>query len=760
MAPHHSPQSAMPVSPSHAPTPLSFSYESPLADGGEQLWDLSWIFSTLRRKALLILQIALSATTLAAGAIILTSVTSKPKYEGSFQLQVEPATAEARFSQSFLSAKTTERALQEAQGGNLEETSALDYETQIRILQSRKLLLPILEQIQRRYPKVTYELLMHGLKIERVKLTKDGKELGTKLLDIGYTDSDPEQIKFVLGELSQAYLRYSLKERQTNIRQGIKFIDEQLPQLQERVNKLQNQIETLRRQNNLMDPEREGVEFSQLLTAIKRQRVEILGKLAEAQSRYQTLQRQLRSDNAIVVLSEFPSFQKLLDQYQELEAQLATKSARLVEGSPPIESLRRKQENLQTVLNQEAARILSRSAAQVEIAQSQQQTIIQAESLLNQQFQQLPTVARQYAALQQELQVAAETRNRFLSKNEALGIDAAQREVPWELLSPPALTSNLKGEPVNLATKNRRLLLVFSTVLAIATAIGIAFLVELIQEVIYTPKEVKRLSKLPLLGAIPSLNTSNSFGLDPISLVKFSGTAFDFKENLTEVGLRNFFPSSSQKALWQPDIIAFTEAFNVLFYNICFSRAEPLIQSLAISSPSHQEGKSTISIYLAKAAATAGKKVLLVDGDLRSPRLHTYMKLDNSKGLSDLIESELDMREAIQSSLWEDNMLSLWEDNLFVLTAGRVLSNQIGLLSSHKLKSLMQQFTAEFDLVIYDTPPLLGFADLNWISSQVDGFVMAVNLGKTKQTALAQAIESLKTSHIPLLGIVANGCKA
>lgn len=750
----------MPASPLRASIPLSPASETAFADEGEQLWDLSWILSALRRKALLILQITLSTATLAVGAITLTSVTSKPTYEGSFQLQVEPATAEAKFSQSFLRAQTTERSLEESQGGNLEQSSTLDYETQIRILQSRKLIAPIVENLHQRYPEITYESLTSELKIERIKITKDGKEQGTKLLDITYKASNPEQIKYVLEQISQAYLRYSLKERQTNIRQGIKFINEQLPQLQERVNNLQSQIEALRRQNNLMDPEREGSEFSQLLTSIRHQRIENLGKLTEALSRYQTLQRQLSSDNAVVVLSEFPSFQKLLDQYQELEAQLATKSASFVEDSPPMQALRHKQENLQNVLNQEAARILARTAAQVEIAQSQQQAIAQAESSANQQFQRLPTVARQYSTLQQELQIAAETRNRFLSKNEALGIDAAQQEVPWELLSPPALTSNLKGEPVNIANKNKRLLLAVSIFLSILIAIGVAFLVELIQDVLYTPKEVKRLSKLPLLGAIPSLDTSNSLGLDPISLVKSSGTIVDFREGLTDTGLQHFFPSNHQKfSSQQLNIIAFTEAFNVLFYNICFSRAEPLIQSLAISSPSAQEGKSTIAIYLAKAAATAGKKVLLVDGDLRSPRLHTYMKLDNSKGLSDLIETELDMQEVIQSSLWEHNVLSLWEDNLFVLTAGRVLSNQIGLLSSQKLKSLMQQFATEFDLVIYDTPPLLGLADLNWISSQVDGFVMVVNLGKTKQTALAQAIESLKISHIPLLGMVANSLK-
>ncbi len=741
--------------------------ESLAVEAEGEPWDLSWVFQVLRRRALLILQITVSVTTLAAGAVILSSALTKPQYEGSFQLQVEPATAEAKLSRSFLRAQSTDKALEDAQSSNLEQVSTLDYETQIRILRSRNLMQQVIDQVKSRYPDITYEMLLKDLTVERIKITKDGKEQGTRLLDITYKASDSKQVLFVLEKVSEAYLRYSLKERQTNMRQGIKFIDEQLPQLRSRVNTLQSQIEALRQQNNLMDPEQQGGEFSQLLTGLRRQQIDVIAKLQEAQSRHQTLQEQLAGDNAIAVLSEFPSFQELLNEYQKLEVQLSSTSARLNADSPPMQALLSKRQNLQAVLNQEAARILSRSAAQVEIAQSQQQVFAQAENGLNDQFQKLPAVARQYAALKQELQIATETLNRFLSKNEALSIDSAQQEVPWQLTSAPALTQDLKGQPVNLANKSKQVMIAVSAILATVLAVGIVFLIELLQDILYTPNEIKRMSRFPLFGAVPLMDSSGTLGLFPMNLsttsfVESSGLvaptskSWTNPKNLADQLVRKIVPFGDSKyADQQSQMSVFTEAFNLIHSKIDFSNPRSPIRSLAVGSANPQEGKSTIATSLANAAAVAGKKVLLVDANLRFPQLHTclqYELLDNFKGLSDLIDAELDLRQIIKPSLLEPN--------LFVLTAGQMLSNPVRFLSSQRLKDLMEKFTSEFDLVIYDTPSLISFADASLVGAQVDGFIVVVSLGKTKRAILTQTLERLKSSRVPILGLVANGASS
>ena len=189
----------------------------------------------------------------------------------------------------------------------------------------------------------------------------------------------------------------------------------------------------------------------------------------------------------------------------------------------------------------------------------------------------------------------------------------------------------------------------------------------------------------------------------------------------------------------------FKESFNSLYTNIGFADERPQVRSLAVSSCKYQQGKSKVAIYLAKAAASAGKKVLLVDTDLRAPQIHAYLKLENNRGLSEAIESRLDVERAFQRSSVERN--------LYVLVAGRPSLPPVQLLSSPRMRGLMNKFATDFDLVIYTTP-LIDYADLSWVGTQVDGVIMAARLGKIQRKVLQQAIESLRIGRIPILGIV------
>ncbi|WP_333153049.1 MULTISPECIES: CpsD/CapB family tyrosine-protein kinase [unclassified Microcoleus] len=193
------------------------------------------------------------------------------------------------------------------------------------------------------------------------------------------------------------------------------------------------------------------------------------------------------------------------------------------------------------------------------------------------------------------------------------------------------------------------------------------------------------------------------------------------------------------------------EAFHYLYTNIQLLNAEHPISSLTITSTVKGEGKSTVALYLAKTASAVGKRVLLVDANMRLPQLHTYLSLSNIKGLSNVLSSDLSLNEAIQR-LPDD-------DNLFVLTAGTIPLDPIKLLSSRKMHYLMEQFLALFDLVIYDTPPLIGLADGHLLASQTDGTVLIVKLEKTDRGLVNTALEQLNVADFKVLGVVANGVK-
>jgi polysaccharide biosynthesis transport protein len=192
----------------------------------------------------------------------------------------------------------------------------------------------------------------------------------------------------------------------------------------------------------------------------------------------------------------------------------------------------------------------------------------------------------------------------------------------------------------------------------------------------------------------------------------------------------------------------FTESFRSLYSNLRFLDSEMQLKSLVVSSATPAEGKSTTAYNLAVNAAAMGQRVLLVDADLRRPSVHEKAGLQNREGLSNVITMKVPVREVLHQSPKELN--------LYVMTAGTMPPDPTRLFSSPLMERLMQELQQVFDLVIYDAPPILGFADSLLLSAQTNGCLMVVGLGYTERVAVREALEQCRTSHIPMLGISVN----
>lgn len=707
--------------------PLSHS-----SDGDEEKWDLGWLASVLRRRAGLITAVTAGTATAASG-LFLTMAGSQPRrYAGEFQLLVEPVTAEEQQARSSAT----------AQGSDLPnqiniENSRLDYETQIRVLKSPKLMESVVKEAQARYPDLTYDSLVGSLEISRINtLTLDKKEQGTKLISVSYQDNDPQKVKYILNQLSRTYLDYSLKERQSSIRQGAKFIDTQLPKLRRRVDDLQGQIQALRQRYTIVDPELQGQQLTNQSGALGQQRSESQTQIAEAQAKYNALQQQLRGANLQTVLGEAPYYQSLLSQYQQIEGQLATESARLQPDNPALQALIEKRSNLQNLLQIEANRVVSRAAGSISVAQARDRAISQSIAGVDQNIQRLTEVSRQYADLKRELTIATDSLNKFSSRREALQIDAAQQEVPWELVTPPTLARDGLGNPKNMAAIDKVRFLGLIAALSILLGVGVGFLAEVSQDVLQSKDEAKRSAKLPLIGTIPfdGARTATSFAIPQL----FSKKP-DEEDDLSR-------PNQPQNSS------VFSEAFRSVYKNIRLSTSvNNPVRSLTISSAETAEGKTTIAVNLALAAAAMGQRVLLVDADLRNPQVHAQLGLSNQVGLSEIMAGNIDTKRGLQQSHQRDNLI--------VLTAGQLVVDPTEILTSNRMHQLMEQFQMVFDLVIYDTPPVLGLADASLVAARTDAVVLVVRIGKTKRSAVKQAIEEVAISSGTVLGLVANGVK-
>uniref|UniRef100_A0ACD5GQY9 GumC family protein n=1 Tax=Desertifilum tharense IPPAS B-1220 TaxID=1781255 RepID=A0ACD5GQY9_9CYAN len=739
------------------PIPLNY-YASSLQEKDE--FDPKQLFNIIKRRIWVLVGVTAAFT----GAIWVWTGTRDLVYLSEFRMLVEPV-SEPSSSRELVTSRQPD--------------SGFDYATQIEVLRSPKLLEPIIESLKSAYPTISYGEVISKLTITQVQ---DNQARPTKILTISYRDSDPQKIRTVLDTLVEGYSLYGIELRQQSLQRGVQFVEEQLPLLRDRVDSLQVELESFRRRYSLIDPESRGTEISSLMNLVNQQQKESQTELAQKQSLYVVLQRQLgvnpREAFTASALSESPRYQELLNQLLQVESEIAQESVRFLPDSPNMQVLLEKRENLLPLLNRESQRVLGtqstltvsgdlapisvdlskelvRTTNEIQVVQVRLAALEQVEAQLRQEFALIPALARQYTDLQRELQVANNSLNRFLATRETLQIEAAQKAVSWQVVSDPytpfsPISPNL---PRNLA---------LGTVAGMLLGIAAALLAEQLDNAFHSPNEIKELTGLPLLGLIPfkrglqrqdesrevSVAGRNWSSLGNWNArVSTNGSSSNGKGSDGENG--HLLSNSAQGMDYNSS--PFLEAFRSLYTNIRFLSSDTPIRSLVISSCLPAEGKSTVALYLARAAAAMSQRVLLVDADLRRPQIHARLGLPNMRGLSNAITTDIDPNEVI--------LRSPFDDHLFVLTAGQIPPDPIKLLSSRKMQNLIEQFQTAFDLTIYDTPPTLGLADGSILGVRADGVLLVVGMGKTGRSELNQTLDNLKLSYVPVLGLIANGVK-
>ncbi|MEH1869827.1 MAG: polysaccharide biosynthesis tyrosine autokinase [Nostoc sp.] len=563
---------------------------------------------------------------------------------------------------------------------------------------------------------------------------------GTDILQLYYRSTNPQEATAIINRLMSTYLANNVQVNRSEARAAREFLNKQLPLVEAKVAEGEAALRQFKEKYNVVSLEVEAQEGVRSINELSNQITQLRARLVDARSRSGALQNQLALNTkqamALSSLSQSRAVQEVLSQYQKVQDELAVERSRFTDGHPVITSLLSKEQALKKQLEGrvtqtlgssqpipdqdlqigELKQALTANLVQVEVErlglENQVGVLMKAFVLYQARMTTLPKLEQLQLQRQRQLQVAQTTYEQMLKRLQEVQVLENQNVGNARIVS-EALLPKKKVSPriaLNLA---------LGGFLGFFLAIAAALLLEAGDKCVKTTEEVQQLLDYPLLGTIPVFDQKARLARG---------------ESLTELPVLNN-PYSSVNA-----------AFEMLQINLGFTFSDKKLKVIVVSSSVMNEGKSFIAANLAIATAQMGKRVLLIDADMRRPRQHEMWQQSNLMGLSNVLVGQATLAEATKEVVI----------NVELLSSGMIPPNPAALLDSQRMNGLLQQAAQDYDCVIIDTPPLSVLADASIIGKMADGMLLVARPGIVNSAAAKTTKGLLEHSRVPVLGLVVN----
>jgi polysaccharide biosynthesis transport protein len=602
--------------------------------------------------------------------------------------------------------------------------------TQEQIVQSDAVLRPVVEKYHLLTPAMRKlandKLLSSRLKDAPIELhgLKVTRPLHTFLLLITYRSPDPQLSADVVNEIAHSYIRHTYDIRYQAASQMTGYMEKQLEELKAKMERSAGALANLEKDLDVINPEEKTNVFSARLLHLDNDLTAAEVDRAGKEAAYNAVK------NGSLPAAEAS---EQGEQLRDLEAKLNDATEKFADvktqfGSshPVYKKAAGQVSQLQWEVDVLRRRIVERVGVDYKQAVNRESLLRQDMSQAKAEFDQMNARSFEYKALKQEADTDKALYEELIRKIREAGINASFESSSIRLadVARPALYPSFPKTALNAL-----LALFGSTIIGLS----IIFLMDALDTTVVDSEHLQRELRVPLLPSLP--------------VGKFTMGGLPMQE-LPNPDAR--FNGISGKEILAAPNAAFDEAIRTLRSSILLSGGlEHHPRSILVTSASPGEGKSTIALYLAAAHSQQQRRTLLIDGDMRRPVIK--LGVSNDRGLSDVVNGTMHWKEAVQTPY-------AYPD-LDVLSAGpssRRVADRIGIV----LRSILDEAEREYDLVVIDSPPLLGFAEPLEIAALADSVIIVARAGRTNRSAVASVVEQLKRVRANIIGIVLNGVRA
>jgi polysaccharide biosynthesis transport protein len=551
-------------------------------------------------------------------------------------------------------------------------------------------------------------------------------EPGTNLVRISYKHTNPEMAQKITNTLADVFILNNFDRETAGTQKSANTIARELAELQLKIRQGEEARLNYARNNNLPQTEDPGGNIpAEQVTMLSKQLLEAESETRNLKAIYDAAASQ-QDKNAVQEVIENKRIQSLREKLDILKAQRAELLVTYTPEWPAVKKMDEQIKNLEEALSKAPNEIISSMKARYEAALAKEQKVRQqflaAQGVTSQQNQ----AQIQMSMLKQQLETDKQYAAMLLQKQRELSIgenDKTNNISVVNLARPGALV----GPP-----RTRNIFIAF--LLALAAGIGLAFLLDYLDDSLKSVEDVDRYLHLPALALIPASRS------DSLRLKGRGKAPAPTEENeITALALINDARSPA------------AEAYRHLRTSLLLSSAGQPPKTILVTSSQPSEGKTTTAVNTAVMLAQTGAEVLIVDCDLRRPRVHAHFGVGNTPGLTNYLAGDSDL----------DSVLQVNEKlpQLKLLTSGPIPPNPAELLGSNEMRKLLSELGDRFTHIIIDSPPAISFTDASVLSTLVDGVMLVVHGGRSSRAVVRRAKQQLVDVGANIFGIVLNNVK-